>query len=154
MDVDIKASESSSASQTGITNSSASSNQNEAISSSASSSSASVSSSASNESISSSSASLDSSFLRDGDNSSSSSANATVASGFSVTDPDYPANMWIDKTQGRYTFSAVQDVQLGGQIVLSTDRNGDGVVYATSIDANGNVVDQETVPKNSSVNLN
>lgn len=156
VDGDSKASDSSSASQIGITNSFSSSNQNEDISSSASSSSASVSSSVSNESLSSSSANLDASFLRDGDNSSSSSssANSIVASGFSVTDPDYPANMWVDKTQGRYTFSAVQDAQLGGQIVLSTDRNGDGIVYATSIDANGNVVDQETVPKNSSVNLN
>ncbi|CAI2554044.1 hypothetical protein AKUH4B507X_01040 [Apilactobacillus kunkeei] len=155
VDGDSKASDSSSASQIGITNSFSSSNQNEDISSSASSSSASVSSSVSNESLSSSSANLDASFLRDGDNSSSSSssANSIVASGFSVTDPDYPANMWVDKTKGRYTFSAVQDAQLGGQIVLSTDRNGDGVVYATSIDANGNVVDQETVPKNSSVNL-
>ncbi|MGL5899438.1 MAG: mucin-binding protein, partial [Lactobacillaceae bacterium] len=103
-------------------------------------------------SLSSSSNTSDSILLRDG--SSNDSSSSTVASGFSVTDPEYPANMWIDKTQGRYTFSAVQDSQLGGQIVLSTDRNGDGVVYATSIDANGNVVDQKTVPKNSSVNLN
>ncbi|WKN29325.1 LPXTG cell wall anchor domain-containing protein [Apilactobacillus kunkeei] len=133
-------------SQNSVSSSSSLNNENNSVESSNSSSSENINT------LYSSSSTSSSSLLRDG--SSNVSSSSSVASGFSVSDPDYPANMWIDKAQGRYTFSAVQDAQLGGQIVLSTDRNGDGVVYATRIDANGNVVDQKTVPKNSSVNLN
>lgn len=46
-----------------------------------------------------------------------------------VTDPDYPQNMWLDKDENHYNFQQLINRRGTEQIVFSTNRTGDGVVY-------------------------
>ncbi|MEX0381006.1 bacterial Ig-like domain-containing protein [Leuconostoc sp. MS02] len=73
--------------------------------------------------------------------------------GFSVTDPVYPADMWVDPNPDHYTFSWRQSTAnspIPKNIVLSTDRQGKGTLYVNELDNNNQVLATYTVPKNSS----
>ena len=60
-------------------------------------------------------------------------AGSVTNTGFSVSDPDYPSGMWIDPDKSHYSYEWVQTKYHGNQIVLSTNRTGDGIVYVTII---------------------
>ena len=72
--------------------------------------------------------------------------------GFSVSDPDYPSGMWIDPDKSHYSYEWLQ-AKYGGkyggnQIVFSTNRTGDGIVYVTELSKSNNVLKQYTLNKN------
>lgn len=77
--------------------------------------------------------------------------NKARTTGFSVTDPDYPSDMWVDPNPNHYTFFGAEETRSHNQIVLSTDRTGTGIVYVTELDDYGNVIDKYTLDKNSRV---
>ena len=60
-------------------------------------------------------------------------AGSVTNTGFSVSDPDYPSGMWIDPDKSHYSYEWVQTKYPGNQIVLSTNRTGDGIVYVTEL---------------------
>ena len=60
-------------------------------------------------------------------------AGSVTNTGFSVSDPDYPSGMWIDPDKSHYSYEWVQTKYPGNQIVLSTNRTGDGIVYVTDL---------------------
>ncbi|MCT4390916.1 mucus binding protein, partial [Leuconostoc falkenbergense] len=75
--------------------------------------------------------------------------------GFSVSDPDYPSGMWIDPDKSHYSYEWLQ-AQYGGryggnQIVFSTNRTGDGIVYVTELSASNNVLQQYTLNQKTKV---
>ncbi|MHC3830432.1 mucin-binding protein, partial [Streptococcus thermophilus] len=71
--------------------------------------------------------------------------------GFSVSDPDYPSGMWIDPDKSHYSYEWVQEENGGNQIVFSTNRTGDGVVYVTELSPSNNVLQQYTLNQNTQV---
>ncbi|MGO2929942.1 MAG: mucin-binding protein [Streptococcus thermophilus] len=75
--------------------------------------------------------------------------------GFSVSDPDYPSGMWIDPDKSHYSYEWLQ-AQYGGryggnQIVFSTNRTGDGIVYVTELSESNKVLKQYTLKQNTKV---
>ncbi|MGF1400752.1 lectin-like domain-containing protein, partial [Streptococcus infantarius] len=70
--------------------------------------------------------------------------------GFSVSDPDYPSGMWIDPDKSHYSYEWLQ-TDRGNQIVLSTNRTGDGVVYVTELSPSNKVLRQYTLNQNTKV---
>ena len=70
--------------------------------------------------------------------------------GFSVSDPDYPSGMWIDPDKSHYSYEWVQ-TYYGNQIVFSTNRTGDGIVYVTELSKSNEVLKQYTLNQNTQV---
>ncbi|MCW0154637.1 MucBP domain-containing protein [Lactiplantibacillus plantarum] len=83
---------------------------------------------------------------------SSSAVKADVTNtGFSVSDPDYPSGMWIDPDNSHYSYEWLQAKDGGNQIVFSTNRTGDGIVYVTELSESNNVLKQYTLNQNTKV---
>ena len=80
-------------------------------------------------------------------------ANQQAPAGFTVTDPTYPAGMYQDTDASHYTYWWAQSSDGKYNLVLSTDRNGDGKVHVFLLGHNNNVLDQYTVDKNKSVEI-
>ena len=80
-------------------------------------------------------------------------ANQQVPAGFTVTDPTYPAEMYKDPDASHYTYWWAQSSNGQYNLVLSTDRNGDGKVYVLLLGNNNNVLGRYTVDKNNSVDV-
>lgn len=79
-------------------------------------------------------------------------ANSLVANGlndtaavFSVKDPEYPSSMYVDPDTNHYTFfwATSRNNQTGKtgeyNIVLSTDRSGNGILYVTILDSTNKI---------------
>ena len=83
------------------------------------------------------------------------SAGSVTNTGFSVSDPDYPSGMWIDPDNSHYSYRWVQanqgGKQGGKQIVFSTNRTGDGIVYVTELSKSNEVLKQYTLNQNTQV---
>ena len=71
--------------------------------------------------------------------------------GFSVSDPDYPSGMWIDPDKSHYSYEWLQTKNYRNQIVLSTNRTGDGIVYVTELSPSNKVLKQYTLNQNTKV---
>ena len=71
--------------------------------------------------------------------------------GFSVSDPDYPSGMWIDPDNSHYSYEWLQAQYGGNQIVFSTNRTGDGIVYVTELSASNKVLKQYTLNQKTKV---
>ena len=80
-------------------------------------------------------------------------ANQQAPAGFTVTDPTYPAEMYKDPDASHYTYWWAQSSGGKYNLVLSTDRNGDGKVYVFLLGNNNNVLGQYTVDKNKSTEV-
>lgn len=80
-------------------------------------------------------------------------ANQQAPAGFTVKDPTYPAGMYRDKDASHYTYWWAQSSDGKYNLVLSTDRNGDGKVYVFLLGRNNNVLGQYTVDKNKSTEI-
>ena len=78
-------------------------------------------------------------------------ANQQAPAGFTVTDPTYPAGMYQDTNN--YTYWWAQSSNGKYNLVLSTDRNGDGKVYVFLLGSNNEVLGQYTVDKNDSAEV-
>ncbi|WP_461217109.1 mucin-binding protein, partial [Lactococcus cremoris] len=82
-------------------------------------------------------------------------AGSVTNTGFSVSDPDYPSGMWIDPDNSHYSYRWVQanqgGKQGGNQIVFSTNRTGDGIVYVTELSKSNEVLKQYTLNQNTQV---
>ncbi|WP_157905550.1 mucin-binding protein, partial [Ligilactobacillus salivarius] len=74
-----------------------------------------------------------------------------TSTGFSVSDPDYPSGMWIDPDNSHYSYEWLQAKHGGNQIVFSTNRTGDGIVYVTELSASNEVLKQYTLNQNTQV---
>ena len=72
-------------------------------------------------------------------------AGSVTNTGFSVSDPDYPSGMWIDPDKSHYSYEWLQAKYGGNQIVFSTNRTGDGIVYVTELSASNKVLKQYTL---------
>ena len=75
--------------------------------------------------------------------------------GFSVSDPDYPSGMWIDPDKSHYSYewlqAKIKGKNDGNQIVFSTNRTGDGIVYVTELSKSNEVLKQYTLNQNTQV---
>ena len=80
-------------------------------------------------------------------------ANQQAPAGFTVTDPNYPAEMYKDPDASHYTYWWAQSSNGEYNLVLSTDRNGDGKVYVFLLGNNNNVLGKYTVDKNKSTEV-
>ena len=80
-----------------------------------------------------------------------SAGSVTTNPGFSVSDPDYPSGMWIDPDKSHYSYEWLQRKNDGNQIVLSTNRTGDGIVYVTELSPSNKVLKQYTLNQNTKV---
>ena len=78
-------------------------------------------------------------------------AGSVTNTGFSVSDPDYPSGMWIDPDKSHYSYEWLQAKYDGNQIVLSTNRTGDGIVYVTELSPSNAVLKQYTLNQNTKV---
>ena len=78
-------------------------------------------------------------------------AGSVTNTGFSVSDPDYPSGMWIDPDKSHYSYEWLQAQYYGNQIVLSTNRTGDGIVYVTELSPSNEVLNQYTLNQNTEV---
>ncbi|WP_080453393.1 mucin-binding protein [Lactiplantibacillus plantarum] len=78
-------------------------------------------------------------------------AGSVTNTGFSVSDPDYPSGMWIDPDKSHYSYEWLQAEYGGHQIVLSTNRTGDGIVYVTELSPSNAVLKQYTLNQNTQV---
>ncbi|MGA3366688.1 mucus binding protein, partial [Lactiplantibacillus pentosus] len=78
-------------------------------------------------------------------------AGSVTNTDFSVSDPDYPSGMWIDPDNSHYSYEWLQAEDGGNQIVFSTNRTGDGIVYVTELSASNNVLQQYTLNQNTQV---
>ena len=86
-------------------------------------------------------------------------AGSVTNTGFSVSDPDYPSGMWIDPDKSHYSYEWLQakyhgkhhGKYHGNQIVLSTNRTGDGIVYVTELSKSNEVLKQYTLNQNTQV---
>ncbi|WP_458329341.1 mucin-binding protein, partial [Lactiplantibacillus plantarum] len=78
-------------------------------------------------------------------------AGSVTNTGFSVSDPDYPSGMWIDPDKSHYSYEWLQAEYGGNQIVLSTNRTGDGIVYVTELSPSNAVLKQYTLNQNTKV---
>ena len=79
------------------------------------------------------------------------SAGSVTNTGFSVSDPDYPSGMWIDPDKSHYSYEWLQAKDGGNQIVFSTNRTGDGIVYVTELSTSNKVLKQYTLNQNTQV---
>ena len=79
------------------------------------------------------------------------SAGSVTNTGFSVSDPDYPSGMWIDPDNSHYSYEWLQAKDGGNQIVFSTNRTGDGIVYVTELSESNKVLKQYTLNQNTKV---
>ncbi|MFJ6992241.1 MAG: YSIRK-type signal peptide-containing protein, partial [Limosilactobacillus mucosae] len=80
-------------------------------------------------------------------------ANQQAPAGFTVTDPNYPAEMYKDPDASHYTYWWAQSSNGKYNLVLSTDRNGDGKVYVFLLGSNNEVLGKYTVDKNKSTEV-
>ncbi|MGK4034349.1 mucin-binding protein, partial [Pediococcus acidilactici] len=78
-------------------------------------------------------------------------AGSVTNTGFSVSDPDYPSGMWIDPDKSHYSYEWLQAKYGGNQIVFSTNRTGDGIVYVTELSTSNKVLKQYTLNQNTQV---
>nr|WP_251899376.1 KxYKxGKxW signal peptide domain-containing protein [Lactiplantibacillus paraplantarum] len=78
-------------------------------------------------------------------------AGSVTNTGFSVSDPDYPSGMWIDPDNSHYSYEWLQAKDGGNQIVFSTNRTGDGIVYVTELSESNKVLKQYTLNQNTKV---
>jgi LPXTG-motif cell wall-anchored protein len=78
-------------------------------------------------------------------------AGSVTNTGFSVSDPDYPSGMWIDPDKSHYSYEWLQAKDGGNQIVFSTNRTGDGIVYVTELSTSNKVLKQYTLNQNTQV---
>ncbi|WP_260251005.1 KxYKxGKxW signal peptide domain-containing protein [Limosilactobacillus fermentum] len=78
-------------------------------------------------------------------------AGSVTNTGFSVSDPDYPSGMWIDPDNSHYSYEWLQAKDDGNQIVFSTNRTGDGIVYVTELSASNKVLKQYILNQNTQV---
>ncbi|WP_273730855.1 KxYKxGKxW signal peptide domain-containing protein, partial [Leuconostoc mesenteroides] len=78
-------------------------------------------------------------------------AGSVTNTGFSVSDPDYPSGMWIDPDNSHYSYEWLQAKNGGNQIVFSTNRTGDGIVYVTELSASNKVLKHYTLNQNTKV---
>ena len=78
-------------------------------------------------------------------------ANQQAPAGFTVTDPTYPAEMYQDTKHYTYWWAQSSDGKYN--LVLSTDRNGDGKVYVFLLGSNNEVLGKYTVDKNKSTEV-
>ena len=86
-------------------------------------------------------------------------AGSVTNTGFSVSDPDYPSGMWIDPDKSHYSYEWLQakyhgkhhGKYHGNQIVFSTNRTGDGIVYVTELSKSNEVLKQYTLKQNTKV---
>ncbi|MGY0290433.1 KxYKxGKxW signal peptide domain-containing protein, partial [Limosilactobacillus fermentum] len=78
-------------------------------------------------------------------------AGSVTNTGFSVSDPDYPSGMWIDPDKSHYSYEWLKEQYGGNQIVLSTNRTGDGIVYVTELSPSNAVLKQYTLNQNTKV---
>ncbi|MCT3596834.1 YSIRK-type signal peptide-containing protein, partial [Lactobacillus amylovorus] len=74
----------------------------------------------------------------------------TAVPGFSVTDPEYPSEMYLDPDSKHYTFLWVGQPDNGYQTVISTNRNGDGQIHVFELDQNNKVINSFDLDKNKS----
>ena len=74
----------------------------------------------------------------------------TAVPGFSVTDPEYPSEMYCDPDPEHYTFFWVGQTDNSYQTVISTNRNGDGQIHVFELDQNNNVFNSFDLNKNQS----
>ena len=83
------------------------------------------------------------------------SAGSVTNTGFSVSDPDYPSGMWIDPDKSHYSYewlqAKIKGKNDGNQIVFSTNRTGDGIVYVTELSSSNNVLKHYTLNQNTQV---
>lgn len=77
-------------------------------------------------------------------------ADTTAVPGFSVTDPEYPSEMYRDPNPEHYTFFWVGQTDNGYQTVISTNRNGDGQIHVFELGQNNNVLNTFDLDKNKS----
>ncbi|RDX59117.1 LPXTG cell wall anchor domain-containing protein [Fructilactobacillus sanfranciscensis] len=75
-------------------------------------------------------------------------ASSVTNTGFSVSDPDYPSGMWIDPDNSHYSYEWLQEINGGNQIVFSTNRTGDGIVYVTELSASNEILKRYTLNQN------
>ena len=59
--------------------------------------------------------------------------------------------MWIDPDKSHYSYEWVQAKYGGNQVVLSTNRTGDGIVYVTELSPSNAVLKQYTLNQNTKV---
>ena len=82
-------------------------------------------------------------------------AGSVTNTGFSVSDPDYPSGMWIDPDKSHYSYewlqAKIKGKNDGNQIVFSTNRTGDGIVYVTELSPSNKVLKQYTLNQNTQV---
>ncbi|MDB6254728.1 YSIRK-type signal peptide-containing protein, partial [Lactobacillus amylovorus] len=77
----------------------------------------------------------------------------TAVPGFSVTDPEYPSEMYRDPNQDHYSFFWAGGLTYKGyhyQTVISTNRNGDGQIHVFELDQSNKVLDKFDLDKNKS----
>lgn len=72
----------------------------------------------------------------------------TAVPGFSVTDPDYPSEMYRDPDPEHYAFYWVGQKDNGYQTVISTNRNGDGQIHVFELDQNNKPLNSFDLDKN------
>lgn len=77
----------------------------------------------------------------------------TAVPGFSVTDPEYPSEMYRDPDSEHYSFfwAGLTDTDNDYyQTVISTNRDGDGQIHVFELDQSNNVLDSFDLDKNKS----
>lgn len=77
----------------------------------------------------------------------------TAVPGFSVTDPEYPSEMYRDPNPEHYSFfwaGGLTGKRYPYQTVISTNRNGDGQIHVFELDQNNKVINKFDVDKNKS----
>ncbi|WP_041808224.1 YSIRK-type signal peptide-containing protein [Lactobacillus amylovorus] len=77
-------------------------------------------------------------------------ADTTTVPGFSVTDPEYPSEMYRDPNSEHYTFFWVGQTDNGYQTVISTNRNGDGQIHVFELNRRNTVIYLFDLDKNDS----
>jgi LPXTG-motif cell wall-anchored protein len=77
-------------------------------------------------------------------------ADTTAVPGFSVTDPEYPSEMYRDPNPEHYSFFWGGQTGNGYQTVISTNRNGNGQIHVFELDQNNTVLNSFDLDKNQS----
>lgn len=81
-------------------------------------------------------------------------ADTTTVPGFSVTDPEYPSEMYRDPDSDHYSFFWAgltdPDNDHHYQTVISTNRNGDGQIHVFELDQSNHVLNSFDLDKNQS----
>ncbi|WP_236157636.1 mucin-binding protein [Lactobacillus delbrueckii] len=75
-------------------------------------------------------------------------ADTTAVPGFSVTDPEYPSEMYRDPNPEHYSFLWVGQTGNGYQTVISTNRNGNGQIHVFELDRRNTVLNSFDLDKN------